>query len=111
MDGVKRFVVLLLLAFVACTNERPLPAVSTSDDLKKPQEGGTVVRRLQGDIATLVSQYARVLVGRRHAGAAVPGTAGWNAGERCAVGRGFRLHVPLQQRRIQILPKKIAGVF
>ena len=53
MDGVKRFVVLLLLAVVACTNERPLPTVSTSDDLKKPQEGGTVIRRLQGDIATL----------------------------------------------------------
>src|SRR5260370_20716189 len=50
--GVKRFVLLLLLVG-ACTNERPLPAVSSSDDLKKPQEGGTVIRRLQGAIATL----------------------------------------------------------
>jgi peptide/nickel transport system substrate-binding protein len=49
---VKRF--LLLLLFIAgCTNERPLPTVSTAEDQKKPQEGGTVIRRLSGDIATL----------------------------------------------------------
>jgi peptide/nickel transport system substrate-binding protein len=49
---VKRFVLLLLLVG-ACTNERPLPTVSSAEDLKKPQEGGTVIRRLQGEIATL----------------------------------------------------------
>ena len=49
---MKRFVLLLLLVG-ACTNERPLPAVSSGEDLKKPQEGGTVIRRLQGEIATL----------------------------------------------------------
>jgi peptide/nickel transport system substrate-binding protein len=50
---VKRFVLLFVFLAVACSNERPLPSVSTSEDLSKPQEGGTVVRRLQGDIATL----------------------------------------------------------
>ena len=49
---MKRFVLFLLLVG-ACTNERPLPTVSSAEDLKKPQEGGTVVRRLQGEIATL----------------------------------------------------------
>ena len=49
---MKRFVLLLLLVG-ACTNERPLPAVSSAEDSKKPQEGGTVIRRLQGEIATL----------------------------------------------------------
>ena len=49
---MKRWIVLLLLA-VACTNERPLPAVSSTEDQNKPQEGGTVIRRLPGDVATL----------------------------------------------------------
>jgi len=49
---VKRFAFLLLFV-AACTNERPLPAVSTSEDQTKPQDGGTVVRRLPGDVATL----------------------------------------------------------
>jgi len=49
---VKRFAALLLLV-VACTNERPLPAVSTAEDQNKPQDGGTVIRRLPGDVATL----------------------------------------------------------
>jgi peptide/nickel transport system substrate-binding protein len=49
---VKRFLLLLLLVG-ACTNERPLPAVSTAEDPRKPQEGGTVIRRMVGDIATL----------------------------------------------------------
>ncbi|PYQ59187.1 MAG: hypothetical protein DMF58_12620 [Acidobacteria bacterium] len=50
--GVKRFLGLFLLV-VACTNERPLPPVAASEDQNKPQEGGTVVRRLEGDVATL----------------------------------------------------------
>jgi len=51
--GVKRFALLLLLLAVACTNERPLPTVSTAEDQNKPQEGGTLIRRLQGDVNTL----------------------------------------------------------
>ena len=50
---MKRFAALFLLLFVACTNERPLPAVSTPEDQNKPQDGGTVIRRLPGDVATL----------------------------------------------------------
>jgi peptide/nickel transport system substrate-binding protein len=50
---VKRFAALLLLVVVACTNERPLPAVSNPEDQSKPQDGGTVIRRLPGDVATL----------------------------------------------------------
>ncbi len=50
---MKRFALLLLLLAVACTNERPLPTVSTTEDQNKPQEGGTLIRRLQGDVNTL----------------------------------------------------------
>jgi peptide/nickel transport system substrate-binding protein len=49
---VKRFVVLFLLV-AACSNERPLPPVSSTEEPGQPQEGGTVVRRLEGDISTL----------------------------------------------------------
>ncbi len=49
---MKRFAAALLLIW-ACSNERPLPPVSTTEDETKPQEGGTVVRRLQGDVITL----------------------------------------------------------
>ncbi len=49
---MKRFAALLLLA-IACNNERPLPVVSSAGDQSKPQEGGTVVRRLQSDVVSL----------------------------------------------------------
>jgi peptide/nickel transport system substrate-binding protein len=49
---VKRFLAVLLLA-VACSNERPLPPVSSTAEEATPQEGGTVVRRLAGDVMTL----------------------------------------------------------
>lgn len=49
---MKRFLVLLFLA-VACTNERPLPPVTSAVDDTKPQEGGTLVRRLDQDVSTL----------------------------------------------------------
>lgn len=49
---MKRFAALLLLA-VACSNERPLPPVSSTAEENKPQEGGTVVRRLEADVSTL----------------------------------------------------------
>jgi peptide/nickel transport system substrate-binding protein len=52
MGGVKRFLAGLLLA-LACNNERPLPPVSTVTNDSKPEEGGTVVRRLSADIITL----------------------------------------------------------
>ena len=60
---MKRCIVLVLLA-VACTNERPLPTVATAEDQNKPQEGGTVVRRLQGDIATLNPVMAQSQIDR-----------------------------------------------
>ena len=61
--GVKRFAALLLLA-IACSNERPLPPVAPATEENKPQDGGTVVRRLEADVSTLNpiladSQYDR----------------------------------------------------
>jgi len=49
---VKRFLVVLLL-LVACRNERPLPPVAPGPDQNTPQDGGTVVRRLEIDVTTL----------------------------------------------------------
>lgn len=49
---MKRLIGLLLLA-IACSNERPLPPVSPAAEESKPQEGGTVVRRLESDVVTL----------------------------------------------------------
>ena len=50
---MKRLIALVLLA-VACRNERPLPPVAPPIiDLSKPQDGGTVVRRLDLDVTTL----------------------------------------------------------
>src|SRR5207237_1439449 len=49
---VKRLIVLVLLV-VACRNERPLPPVAPSADQNTPQDGGTVVRRLDVDVTTL----------------------------------------------------------
>ncbi len=49
---MKRLIVLLLLV-VACRNERPLPPVAPSADQNTPQDGGTVVRRLDIDVTTL----------------------------------------------------------
>jgi peptide/nickel transport system substrate-binding protein len=49
---VKRLIVLLLLV-VACRNERPLPPVAPSAEQNTPQDGGTVVRRLDLDVTTL----------------------------------------------------------
>jgi len=48
---VKRYLAALFLV-LACSNERPLPP-TTSVDESTPQEGGTVVRRLQSDVSTL----------------------------------------------------------
>jgi peptide/nickel transport system substrate-binding protein len=49
---VNRFLAALLFV-LACTNERPLPPVSTVGNDAKPDDGGTVVRRLDSDVATL----------------------------------------------------------
>jgi len=49
---VKRFLAALLLV-VACRNERPLPPVAPGPDQNTPQDGGTVVRRLDLDVTTL----------------------------------------------------------
>ena len=48
---MKRYLAALLLV-VACTNERPLPPSSSVDE-STPQDGGTLVRRLGGDVVTL----------------------------------------------------------
>ena len=48
---MKRYLAALFLV-LACSNERPLPP-TTSVDESTPQEGGTVVRRLQSDVSTL----------------------------------------------------------
>ena len=61
--GVKRFV-LALLFLAACTNERPLPPVASTDTAGEPQEGGTLVRRLQGDVDTLNPVLATDLIDR-----------------------------------------------
>ena len=49
---MKRFLAALLLV-VACRNERPLPPVAPGPDQNTPQDGGTVVRRLDLDVTTL----------------------------------------------------------
>jgi peptide/nickel transport system substrate-binding protein len=48
---VKRYLLALLLV-VACSNERPLPQTSSTEEAT-PQDGGTLVRRLGGDVVTL----------------------------------------------------------
>src|SRR5437588_9285287 len=62
--GVKRFLAVLLLV-VACRNERPLPPVAPSPDQNTPQDGGTVVRRLDFDITTLNPVMAQSDLDRR----------------------------------------------
>lgn len=50
---MKRLIAVVLLA-VACRNERPLPPIAPPlIDLTTPQDGGTVVRRLDLDVTTL----------------------------------------------------------
>lgn len=55
---------MLLLLAIACSNERPLPPVAPTAEDNKPQEGGTLVRRLDADVSSLNpiladSQYDR----------------------------------------------------
>lgn len=49
---MKRFAIALLL-LAACRNERPLAPLTTADDDTTPQDGGTVIRRLEGDVSSL----------------------------------------------------------
>lgn len=49
---MKRFLAALLLV-VACKDERPVAPPVPADDDATPQIGGTVIRRLDGDIASL----------------------------------------------------------
>ncbi len=60
---MKRFAALLLLV-IACRNERPLPPVSTTEDQTKPQDGGTLVRRLDSDVSTLNPVMAQSIYDR-----------------------------------------------
>lgn len=60
---MKRFLALLLLA-IACGNERPLPPVSAVEDESKPQDGGTLIRRLGGDVVTLNPVMASTIYDR-----------------------------------------------
>ena len=48
---MKRYLAALLLV-VACSNERSLPPTSSAEE-STPQDGGTLVRRVGGDIVTL----------------------------------------------------------
>jgi len=48
---VKRYLAALFLV-VACSNERSLPPTSSAEE-STPQDGGTLVRRLGGDVVTL----------------------------------------------------------
>ena len=48
---MKRYLAALLLV-VACSNERSLPPTSSAEE-STPQDGGTLVRRLGGDVVTL----------------------------------------------------------
>ena len=61
---MKRFLALLLFV-VACRNERPLPPVAPAEDQDLPQEGGTAVRRLDGDVTTLNPVMAQSEFDRR----------------------------------------------
>jgi peptide/nickel transport system substrate-binding protein len=61
---VKRFLAVFLLV-VACRNERPLPPVSPGSDQNTPQDGGTVVRRLDVDISSLNPVMAQSDLDRR----------------------------------------------
>ena len=49
---MKRFFATALLLLAACRNERPLPPIAVEDETT-PQDGGTVIRRLDGDISSL----------------------------------------------------------
>lgn len=49
---MKRLALAALLFAAACKNERPLPPIATAEDTT-PQAGGTVIRRLESDIASL----------------------------------------------------------
>jgi len=53
MRSVKRPLLLLLLALFACAPEHRLPEISTTADETTPQEGGTLLRRLETDPVTL----------------------------------------------------------
>lgn len=59
MAGVRRSVVASLLLFAAlflsCQNEHPAPPAqpAAAEDDSKPQDGGTIVRRLRNDVATM----------------------------------------------------------
>ena len=46
-------VALALLFLVACRNERPQPVAAAAEDESVPQDGGTIIRRLNGDISSL----------------------------------------------------------
>lgn len=50
---MKRFIAVGFLLFAACRNERPLPAATSAEDDRTPQDGGTVIRRLEGDVSSL----------------------------------------------------------
>lgn len=49
---MKRFIAALLLV-VACRGERPVPRAATVEDDTTPQDGGTLIRRLPGDVSSL----------------------------------------------------------
>ena len=66
MQGVKRPLLLLfLLAFFACAPEHQLPEISSTADETKPQEGGTLLRRLETDPVTLNPVLSSSLYDRR----------------------------------------------
>jgi peptide/nickel transport system substrate-binding protein len=44
---------LSLLFLGACSKEKPVQLVAVAEDGNMPQDGGTVIRRLQGDVTTL----------------------------------------------------------
>ena len=48
---MKQFLAAFLLFFAACNNERPLPAPVSEE--ATPQDGGTLIRRLTGDVVSL----------------------------------------------------------
>src|SRR2546423_10084785 len=52
---MRRWFLLILIALsFTCRNEQPLaPQQQTGEDESKPQDGGTVVRRLRNDIPTM----------------------------------------------------------
>src|SRR5881398_3082847 len=51
---MRRWLLLCLTAlFFSCPSEQPSSPQQQSDDESKPQDGGTLVRRLRNDVATL----------------------------------------------------------